>query len=376
MQQPYRKNARFLVRTALILILLLAVNTHGYGEDTAEQTAPAVQSANITEEFRQLFINTCAYMKQCTKYAAQGEIVTHIKCGDEDTQQSYPFVLSRNGIAHFSISVYREGGTDVVLRLLSAGRPGTAKFYLPREINPLTFLARIQEQPEGLTVPVVLMLYDLLEQSRPENWLNTLVSGKVTHGNDPDAESLARLEMVFGSYFSLRDLHVGIPVAGVKEGSPRLAGFSADLSSVLQAMPGISGTNGDITANVELVINNWLPDEPPAVNDFAVPVPRTAYVSVEVSEIFAMANSGVISPQSASLEDIAENPAQVSDLLSKLNFMPSSSLLQKFRTAPVSEQRRVVRQLRNTPAASRLKSKVKQMGLSPQEIQRIRSLAQ
>ncbi len=122
--------------------------------------------------------------------------------------------------------------------------------------------------------------------------------------------------------------------------------------------------------------NNWLPDEPPAVNDFAVPVPRTAYVSVEVSEIFAMANSGVISPQSASLEDIAENPAQVSDLLSKLNFMPSSSLLQKFRTAPVSEQRRVVRQLRNTPAASRLKSKVKQMGLSPQEIQRIRSLAQ
>jgi hypothetical protein len=344
------------------LIIMLALTGLAQGQDVVEANDPAEGGGEVTAGFTESLNKAYVHLRSLDRYFAQGILTTHVNTGDGMQEQHYKFSLAKNGITHFSISVYEEDGQQVVMRLLSAGRQKSAKLYLPREINAMMMMARLQDQPEGIAVSAVLMLYDFLEYSRPEQWLKMLSKGELSGPEVVGDQFVSCLELTFNNYFSLRNLNVQMPLYGAEGVTPKIAGLRIDLSAALRELPTVALMDASSSVTVDLRLDPWEEGTPPPSQEFAIPVPRTQFQDMGVAEIFEFANADKSTTSLPRLESIPRTPAA------------ASAMVSKFKSAPRSEQRRMVNEARKSPAAQSLRSRAKQMGLTEQDIRRIKSL--
>ncbi len=348
--------------------------------DTEQAETKEAQEPDITDAFEQLLERTHGYLYDLTEFSARGVLETSIEQGGEAQKNSYAFSLSKHGPGRLAISVYGEEDEAIIVRLLSSGRQGSGQMFLPREINLITIMARIHEQPEGLTVPAVLMFYDFLEYSKPERWWNMLAEGRVTNAA-ASGETALNLDMVFNAYHSFRDLSVQMLVHNALGDTPRLAGLHMDLSTVFREMPGMVGANDDTIVSVNVTLDNWTVDAPPA-QDFAFPVPRPRFQSVEIEDVFALASGRLpASPVAGGRLPTSQIrggriPPSLMSQLESLPKTPASAraLLRQFQALPRAEQRRIIMELRNSPAGANLRARARQMGLTEQDLRRLKSL--
>lgn len=340
---------------------------------------------DVTEEFKQLLSAAHGFLRGQERFEARGTLDAAMKTGDETQTHSYAFSMAKLGMNRFAMSVYREDEDVVLARLIATGRQGAAQIYLPRELNAVTLMARIWNQPEGLAVPPLFLLYDFLEYSKPERWLNMLARGSVSEPEEFGGKPAMTLDMTFNNYFSFRDLRVEMPVHDPVGDAPKIAGLRMDLSDVVRGIPGVGDGHDAAGITVVLTLDTWRMDAAPPTEAFAMPAPRQNYRSVGVTELFAVAG-GAHMPAApvASLQTLAPNMPQMMRQMPRtpeaaealIRQYGVSNLIAQFQALPRHEQRRIINELRSSPLGAQLRSRARQMGLSEQDIRRLRSLVE
>ncbi len=344
--------AAIILLSALVLSAAITAQAAGY------------QKIVIPPEFEKVFRAAFEGSRALEQFTATGTLAIHVV--SEGVAKDLPCTVSlaKRSPDAFAISITRTEGGRQLARIVSTGEKGQVSLYLPRELVMSATPNRVGQVTDTYTLPVVIALFDFLDDGKVERWWSLLSSAEyVAHEKETPAAT-EHLRFRLNNYWTLRDIGVDLWVR--EEGQPFLARMDVDLTTALTQRGPASWVKPGGSVNLSLALTDWAVDKEPDDALFDPPASPKQYGELNLRDVLLAEQSGVLSTV-ASVIDPTQLANQLRSAYAGGNI---GAVIEKLRRLSPTQREQLVDRFRGQVAAH-----ARQEGVTPEAVRMYNKIA-
>lgn len=348
--------------TAMFLLCLAAVAVPA--QEPPDNTIPP----SFDRTFRTAFETA----RSIPQYESHGKLLVRVADGTETRELECLLYVAKLPGGVFTASVDREAGGHVLARVLSTGRQGRTALFLPRELVAASVPSRLGQLVDSYAIPAVITIFDLFDDGKIDRWLS-MMDGAEFLGDAVDGEAGTDcVRFSLNNYWTLRGIAAELWVQ--RADPPLPARLDLDLSAALTQRGPSAWVKPGSTVTLSMRFGPWYTEEEPDMGVFTKPSPPAQYSELDLRTVMLAAESGIIEAVGASA-DPAKLMTQLRDARASGG---NASAIERLKKATPAERRQLMNRARSMSGGSRAgaAAAARQMGLSPQEIERLKKMAQ
>ena len=289
---------------------------------------------------------------------ASGTLAVRVVSEGKTKDMHYSVSLAKRKPGAFAVSVSRAEDGRLLARVVSTGVKGHVSLYLPRELVMAATPTRIGQVTDTYTLPVVITLFDFLDDGKLERWWSLLSSAEFEGREAAEPAATEHLRFRMNNYWTLRDIGVDL---WVREGDrPLMARMDVDLTTALTQRGPASWVKPGGSVNLSILFKDWAFDKEPESASFDQPTPLEQYGELNLRDVMLVEQSGVMSTLAATVD-----PAQlVSQLRDAHASGGTSALVERLKKTTPAQRDQLVSKLRGSAAARARQAGVTQADIS------------
>ena len=321
------------------------------------------QKIVIPPDFDRVFRATFENSRALEQFTATGTLDVHVVSEGKTKELHCTVSIAKRKPGAFAVSVARAEDGRVLARVVSTGVKGQVSLYLPRELVMAATPTRIGQVTDTYTVPVVITLFDFLDDGKLERWWSLLSSAEYTGRESAEPAATEHLCFRMNNYWTLRDIGVNL---WVREGDrPLMARMDVDLTTALTQRGPASWVKPGGSVGLSILFKDWFVDKAPESASFDQPTPLEQYGELNLRDVMLVEQSGVLSTLAATVD-----PAQlVSQLRDAHASGGTTALVDRLKKTTPAQRDQLVNKLRGSAAA-----RARQAGISPADISQYSAL--
>ena len=153
---------RTLALTVIALLAAVTAQAQGY------------QKIVIPPEFERVFRAAFEGSRALEQFTAAGTLSVRVVSEGAAKDLICSVSLAKRTPDAFTVSVARAGDGHLLARVVSTGTKGQVSLYLPRELVMAATPARIGQVTDTYTLPMVITLFDFLDDGKLDRWWSLL----------------------------------------------------------------------------------------------------------------------------------------------------------------------------------------------------------
>ncbi len=340
------------VLTVLTLAAALAAQAQGY------------QKVVIPPDFDRVFRAAFEGSRALEQFAATGTLSIHVVSEGVAKDLNCTVSLVKRDPGAFAVSVARAKDKHLLAQVISTGTKGQVSLYLPRELVMAATPTRIGQVTDTYTLPVVITLFDFLDDGKLDRWWSLLSSAEYAGHEKAGPAATEHLRFRMNNYWTLRDIGVDL---WVREGDkPLLARMDVDLTKALTQRGPASWVKPGGSVKLSLLFPDWSVDKEPDAACFEGPNLPAQYGELNLRDVMLVEQSGVLSTLAA-----MGDPTQlISQLKSTYAAGGTSALMERMKKVTPAQREQLVDKLRGGAAA-----RARQEGVTPETVRQYNMIA-
>mgnify|MGYP001363840792 CR=1 FL=1 len=347
-------------RGLLFLMLLLP----GLISASAAQ-AQGYEKIVVPPEFDRVFRATFEAPRALEQFTAAGTLEVRIVSEGKTKDLRYTVALAKRKPDAFAVSVSRAEDGRLLTRVASAGAKGQVSLYLPRELMMAATPTRIGQMTDTYTLPVVIALFDFLDDGKLDRWCSLFGSAEYIGAEKADPASTEHLRFKLSNYWTLRGVGIDLWAGGGERSL--LARMDVDLTTALTQRGPASWVKPGGSVNLSILFKDWAFDKEPDSASFDAPTPIEQYGELNLRDVMLVEQSGALSTIAATVD-----PAQlVSQLKDAHAAGGNAALIERMKKITPAQREQLVGKLRGSAAA-----RARAAGITPENIRQMNQLGQ
>jgi hypothetical protein len=311
----------------------------------------------VPPEFEKVFRTVFEGSRALDQFTATGTLSIHVVSEDVVKDLNCTISLAKRKPGAFSVSVARAGDGRLLARVVSTGVKGQVSLYLPRELLMSATPNRIGQVTDTYTLPVVITLFDFLDDGKFDRWLSLLGAAEYAGREAGKPAATEHLYFRMNNYWTLRDISVDL---WVREGDrPLLARMDVDLSTALTQRGPASWVKPGGSVNLSVLFKDWSVDKEPDAASFEPPTPQKRYGELNLRDVMLVEQSGALSAIAA----VGDPTTLISQLRNLYASGNTSALAERLKKTTPEQREQMVDRLHGGAAA-----KARQMGVTPETV--------
>jgi hypothetical protein len=245
--------------------------------------AGGYQKVDIPPAFEKVFRAVFEGSRTQERFTATGTLSVHVVSGDVVKDLHCTVSLAKRKPNAFAVSVARAEDGRLLARAVSKGAKGQASLFLPRELVMSATPNRIGQVTDTYTLPLVIMLFDLLDDGKLDRWPSRLGAAEYVGPNADKHAPTEHLYFNLNRYWTLRDVNVDLWVGQGR--SPFLTRMDVDLTTALTQRGPASWVKPGGSVNLSLLLPDWSADKEPDAALFDPPSSPKLYGELNLHEV-------------------------------------------------------------------------------------------
>jgi len=318
----------------------------------------------VPPEFERVFRAAFEGSRALEQFAATGTLSIHVVSEDVTKDLHCTISLAKRKPDAFSVSVARADDGRLLARVVSTGAKGQASLYMPRELVMSATPTRIGQVTDTYALPVVITLFDFLDDGRLDRWWSLLGSADYAGRETGKPEGTEHLLFRMNNYWTLRDINVDM---WVREGErPFLARMDVDLTTALTQRGPASWVKPGGSVNLSILFTDWTVDKEPDAAFFDAPTPPARYGELNLRDVMLVEQSGVLS----TIASVTDPSQLISQLKAAHASGGTSALIERMKKVTPAQRQQLVDRLRGGAAA-----RARQVGVTPETVRQYNMIA-
>lgn len=319
--------------------------------------AQGYQKIVIPPEFDRVFRATFEGSRALEQFSASGTLEVRVVSEGNTKDLRYTVSMAKRAPGAFAVSVARAEDGRLLARVASTGVKGKTSLYLPRELVMAATPSRIGQVTDTYTLPVVITLFDFLDDGKLERWWSLLGAAEYVGRETAETAATEHLRFKMNQYWTLRDIGVEL---WVREGErPLLARMDVDLTTALTQRGPASWVKPGGSVNLSMLFPDWAFDKEPDAAAFDPPAHPEQYGELNLRDVMFVEQSGALSALAATAD-----PAQLVTQLKNAHAAGgTTALVERLKKVTPAQREQLVGKLRGGAAA-----RARQAGITPESI--------
>lgn len=319
--------------------------------------AEGYQKITVPPEFDKAFRAAFEGSRALEQFTAQGTLSIHVVSEDVAKDVDCTVSLAKRKPGAFAVSVTRTENGRTLARMVSAGPKGQASLYLPRELAMSATPNRIGQVTDTYALPLVITLFDFLDDGKLDRWLSLLGSAEYVGREAAQPAATEHLYFRLNNYWTLRDINVDL---WVRQGErPFLARMDVDLTTALTQRGPASWVKPGGSVNLSLLLPDWAGDKEPDAALFDPPSSPKLYGELNLRSVMLAEQSGLLSAAAATM-DSSQMMTHLRDAYASGNI---SAVIERVKKLPPGQREQIVDRFRGQVAAH-----ARQQGVTPETV--------
>jgi len=307
--------------------------------------AEGYQKIQVPPEFEKVFRAAFEGSRALDQFSATGTLSIHVVSEEVAKDLNCTVSVAKRKPGALAVSVARSDNGRMLARVVSTGAKGQVSLYLPRELMMSATPNRVGQVTDTYTLPVVITLFDFLDDGKLERWLSLLGCAAYVGCDKANPSPADHLFFKLNNYWTLRDINVDL---WVRQGEhPFIGRMDVDLTTALTQRGPASWVKPGGSVNLSVLLPDWTLDKEPEAALFDPPGSPKLYGELDLRNVMLAEQTGVLSTVATAV-DPSQMLRNLRDVYASGNI---SAVIDRARKLSPAQREQIVDRFRGQIAA-------------------------